>query len=59
MNGEMTNPPGLYFSRKEMKFGIIEQNFISCLEVFSNHNLVMPFLGYFFGNFGVQVSIIP
>ena len=59
MNGEGTNPPRLEFSLKDVKLGITEQHFISFLEIFSSHHLIMPFLRSCFGNFGVQISIIP
>ena len=59
MNGEGTNLSRLEFSRKDVKFGIIEQHFISFLEIFPSYHLIMLFLRSLFVNFGVQVSIIP
>ena len=50
VNGKWTSPPKLELARKDMKFGIIEKDFLSFLEIFAGHHLVMPPLGLVFGN---------
>ena len=38
---------------KDMKLGIIKQDFISFFDIFPSHHLIMPFLRSFFGNFRI------
>ena len=62
MNGEGTNPPRFEFSRKDMMLGIIEQDFISFLEIFfeppSDHAISSIFL-YQVWNSGKYRSLAP